>query len=246
MPTHPAVDWTTLRRSEETGLSIVDVRCLLCGLVRPTSAGTVTHRVKLGAYTGFCPRDRNLGRRLVERPDHPAVRWSGPVVRKPSGQRETRAWVTCPDCREERDLNRKWVAYQIEAGRFNPTCQPCRSKSKRSYIDGGRRLSATGYIRVNRSGVAPEDLAFFDAMKRGSKAVPEHRMVMARMLGRPLTSNELVDHMDGSKTHNVPSNLRLYRRGKNDPGSHNGNGTFYHEWQVAEARCRELESQLAR
>lgn len=67
-------------------------------------------------------------------------------------------------------------------------------------------------------------------------------MVMARKLGRPLTSYELVDHMDGIKTNNDPSNLRLYRRGRNEPGETTGYGTYYHEWQMALARIRELET----
>ena len=70
----------------------------------------------------------------------------------------------------------------------------------------------------------------------------EHRWVMAKVLGRPLTSNELVDHMDGNKTNNDASNLRLYVRGKQQPGSAPGHGTFYHEWQQAEARVRKLEA----
>lgn len=67
---------------------------------------------------------------------------------------------------------------------------------------------------------------------------------MAKALGRPLTSRELVDHMDGVKTNNALENLRLYRRGKNEPGETTGYGTFYHEWQMALARIRVLENLL--
>lgn len=69
---------------------------------------------------------------------------------------------------------------------------------------------------------------------------------MARQLGRPLETWELVDHMDGDKLNNDPSNLRLYRRGRNMPGETTGHGTFYHEWQQALARIRVLEYEMER
>jgi len=69
---------------------------------------------------------------------------------------------------------------------------------------------------------------------------------MARQLQRPLQSNELVDHMDGIKTNNDPTNLRLYIRGKNQPGETSGYGTYYHEWQLALTRIHELEQEIER
>lgn len=71
----------------------------------------------------------------------------------------------------------------------------------------------------------------------------EHRFVMAKYIGRPLKPYEYVDHMDGNKTNNDPSNLRIYRQGKDEQGAI-GYGTYYHELQVALARVRELEAEL--
>lgn len=68
---------------------------------------------------------------------------------------------------------------------------------------------------------------------------------MAKQLGRPLETYEWVDHMDGNRANNDPANLRIYLKGKNQPGSGNGYGTYYHEWQMALVRIRELEDQLA-
>ena len=38
----------------------------------------------------------------------------------------------------------------------------------------------------------------------------EHRVVMARKIGRPIEPQEVVDHIDGLHLHNCPSNLRLF------------------------------------
>jgi len=83
-------------------------------------------------------------------------------------------------------------------------------------------------------------------MQNRAGIVFEHRWNMALHLGRALHSGECIDHMDGNKTNNDIANLRIYVRGKNQPGSGNGHGTYYHEWQMAERRVKELEVQLAR
>ena len=69
---------------------------------------------------------------------------------------------------------------------------------------------------------------------------------MAKSLGRPLRSDECVDHMDGNKQNNDVSNLRIYVKGKNHPGSANGHGTYYHELQIAQKRIRDLEAKVKR
>lgn len=68
---------------------------------------------------------------------------------------------------------------------------------------------------------------------------------MAKHLGRPIARTELIDHMDGDKTNNAIENLRLYVRGKQQPGSAPGHGTYYHEWQMALRRIKELEAMAA-
>lgn len=89
---------------------------------------------------------------------------------------------------------------------------------------GGRTRTGEGYWQVH---LPPDDP--FSIMRNRQGYVPEHRLVMARMLGRPLTDAETVHHIDGDRQNNDPSNLQL-RQGKHgtgvtmrcaDCGSHN-------------------------
>lgn len=109
-----------------------------------------------------------------------------------------------------------------------------------------RTVRKNGYVMLSERMVDPNDLPMFRQMAQRERSyVFEHRWAMAKHIGRALHSYELVDHMDGNKQNNDVSNLRIYIRGKNHPGSSAGHGTYYHEWQMAERRIRELEAQLA-
>lgn len=244
---HPAIDWSDTRRRRKPEVAVT---CPTCGAKRFWEIWTLQNRLRQGTFTGYC-RAHRVGRpQTAKRPSHPAVDWADtPTL--PIGQRRlTRVAVVCPACKQRRYAATGSVAAHIRAGRFTGLCLLCSPNApKREWIrlGPGRKLDPVkGYVRLSLEAVAPEDHWLFLAMRRTVPTVTEHRMVMAKTLGRPLTSNELVDHQDGVKTNNDPGNLRLYRRGRNDPGDTSGYGTFYHEWQLALAEVRRLREQLTR
>lgn len=80
----------------------------------------------------------------------------------------------------------------------------------------GTTLDRTGYLlrRVAKDG--PHGYLIRAIQKRESGTVdthgyaPVHRIVMHDLLGRRLLRGEVVDHIDGDKRNNDPSNLRLF------------------------------------
>lgn len=90
---------------------------------------------------------------------------------------------------------------------------------------GGRAKASGGYIVVKLS---PDD-PYFCMADKANGYVKEHRLVMARALGRPLEKHETVHHINGDPADNDIENLQLRQgaHGKGvritclDCGSHN-------------------------
>ena len=82
--------------------------------------------------------------------------------------------------------------------------------------------------------IFPDDPYICMAFK--SKYILEHRYVMAQQLGRPLTKNEVVHHINGITHDNRKANLQLLTR-----SSHSAHILL----QEAQTRIRDLEAQLA-
>jgi len=76
----------------------------------------------------------------------------------------------------------------------------------------GRRIDRDGYVLTS----APLNHPFARTRKnRNTGLILEHRLVMESKIGRLLLPSEIVDHVDGLRLHNCPSNLRLFDSNKN-------------------------------
>lgn len=75
----------------------------------------------------------------------------------------------------------------------------------------GGRYKVRGYVMVALRSLPPEEQTRFASMasRSSGKYIPEHRLVMARQLGRPLEPKEVVHHLNGVKDDNRPENLEL-------------------------------------
>ncbi len=71
----------------------------------------------------------------------------------------------------------------------------------------GRRIDRDGYVLISAPVGHPNARM---RKERMTGIVYEHRLVMEQHIGRYLTRTEIVDHIDGLRLHNHPSNLRLF------------------------------------
>lgn len=77
--------------------------------------------------------------------------------------------------------------------------------AKCSKWKGGRSVDLRGYVAIY---VEPDDPMHI-MCRNGRNSVDEHRLVMARHIGRPLLSYEVVHHKNGVKGDNRIENLEL-------------------------------------
>ena len=124
-------------------------------------------------------------------------------------------WMTCPDCGHEH-----WVRLYKGKPQSMGRCRPCSSRINQKLLNrygsnnpswNGGRIKVLGYwfILINL------DNPYYPMAshkKRGNKSghyVSEHRLVMAKHLGRCLESWETVHHINGDKEDNRIENLKL-------------------------------------
>lgn len=117
-------------------------------------------------------------------------------------------WSACRDCGQKRWL----VIRKIPQDR---RCRSCQNKGRigewgaeNANWKGGRYLLKTGYIRLR---IYPGDFYYpmANLQKDGTGTILEHRLVMAKSLGRNLHTWEIVHHKNGIKDDNRIENLQL-------------------------------------
>jgi len=154
-------------------------------------------------------------------PEPGEIRKAREVGKRGTG-RNKYIWIPCMDCGKER-----WVRIEKGLPKFT-RCQKCAMASpeykmkiseaqkgdKHHNWKGGRRKDSGGYISIL---LRPKD--FFYPMVDNHGYVPEHRLVMAKKLGRCLASWEIVHHKGirfkdiRNKSDNLEDNLELTTRG---------------------------------
>uniref|UniRef100_A0A6M3KEH4 Putative homing endonuclease n=1 Tax=viral metagenome TaxID=1070528 RepID=A0A6M3KEH4_9ZZZZ len=138
------------------------------------------------------------------------------IGRKPGEWNRKYIYVQCPTCLKER-----YVAYRPTTSGNYSRCQSCCGKasnnsgalphgrgSESPHWKGGTYLHKSGYINLWIS----EDSPYYPMAthkRQGGGTIFEHRLIMAQSLGRCLTRQEHVHHLNGIKEDNRLENLEL-------------------------------------
>ena len=154
--------------------------------------------------------------------------------------------VFCRVCRDTRWCPASLIYKGAQAGTFTGYCQKHyreATKGPQHFAwKGGTFVNSNGYVIINQSALSPEDLELVrDMMPKKYPYIMEHRLVMARHLGRPLESHEVVHHRNGIRDDNHLENLQL--RTKATHGDGHGD-PYYQLWQEALSEIAYLKRKL--
>jgi len=145
----------------------------------------------------------------------------------------------CPTCGKIREVVRRrktTLCYSCSAKLIN------KNRLKNSWLKGeenpnwkgGKTKDGAGYIQV----IVYPDSPFYKMVCKSGSRVREHRLVMAKFLGRSLTQDEHVHHRNGDKQDNRIENLQLMFNYSHYPTLH------LKELQGENARLKEIIIEL--
>lgn len=217
------------------------VRCPACKKQRRISWGAYC-ALRAGKTSGLCQpctfrsyhKPRATRRGTQELSNGVKVHWSIRHAMYPQRGRESRVRVEC-SCGA-----RRWVLMSSLLSTISNRlkwnqlrCSGCSARKgpKHGNWRGGRRVASDG-VRLTITGLSSEEQTLAIPMANTAHGRPrrilEHRLVMAREIGRPLRTEEWVHHKDRDRASNKRDNL-VFTTASQHPKDHADMVTWYVE-----------------
>jgi len=134
--------------------------------------------------------------------------------RRKNGKIQLMLWEACEECGKERWVNkRRWeqgkqrICHHCFIINHSIPLQGTFYKDKNPNWKGGFKKTF-GYI-LKRVYTSDRNFAIIKTMVTSQEYILLHRYIMAVVLGRPLSTKEIVHHLDGNRANNKLKNLFL-------------------------------------
>jgi hypothetical protein len=130
-----------------------------------------------------------------------------PYIKNTYGLKQSVIDVKCIKCGDIRTKTKNHIETQIKSGKFTSLCFKCMSGVRnRTYCKPN--ITSHGYVIIRKNDIEQEYQHLYET------GMSEHRFVVTKHLGRPLSSDENVHHKNGNKQDNRLENLELWNTGQ--------------------------------
>lgn len=135
------------------------------------------------------------------------------IIKEEKYRKGKNVWFKCDNCQKE--VKRRYSRFKRNKKHKNHFCSPKCSyafiqKEKHPNWKGGKYVNSYGYKMIHKDFVDEK----YHSMCASDGYIPEHRLVMAKKLNRPLKTEELVHHVDENRLNNKENNLEIVTKGE--------------------------------